>query len=247
MTTPTTHQFTKYQWLYDYYNKELFNGKLPFCLLILSRSTAKVCGHFSKERWQDRDGNKTHEINLNPTYLANATDIDICQTLVHEMVHLWQNEFGKPSRTGYHNKQWANKMQEVGLMPSHTGEPGGKQTGQQMSDYPIKGGVFEKVFNTMPKDILLPFKSTEFFIGAVSSGSGGEANSITAVGEALEPVLPPKPKNKNKIKYSCPNCKANVWGKPDLGLICKSCLSDYLELHQTISSEMLEGFTMQAQ
>ena len=94
MTTPTTHQFTKYQRLYDYYNKSLFGNKLPFCLLILSRNTARVCGHFSKDRWQDEKGNKTHEINLNPVYMAAAKDIEICQTLVHEMVHLWQFELG---------------------------------------------------------------------------------------------------------------------------------------------------------
>jgi hypothetical protein len=28
-------------------------------------------------------------------------------TLVHEMAHLQQNHFGKSSRTGYHNKEWA--------------------------------------------------------------------------------------------------------------------------------------------
>gem|GEM_PF-4500132 len=28
-------------------------GKLPFCLLILSRKTARMCGHFSPDRWED--------------------------------------------------------------------------------------------------------------------------------------------------------------------------------------------------
>ena len=53
-------------------------------------------------------------------------------------------------------------MQEVGLMPSHTGKPEGNITGQQMDDYPIKNGVFEKGFKKMPKNLLLPFKSSEF-------------------------------------------------------------------------------------
>ena len=33
-------------------------------------------------------------------------------------------------------------MQEIGLMPSQTGLPGAKTTGQQMSDYPIPAGAF---------------------------------------------------------------------------------------------------------
>ena len=36
-------------------------------------------------------------------------------TLVHEMVHFWQQEFGTPSRRGYHNREWADKMEALGL------------------------------------------------------------------------------------------------------------------------------------
>src|SRR5262249_7332085 len=67
----------------------------------------------------------------------------VISTLGHEMAHHWQHIFGKPSRNGYHNRQWAAKMEEIGLMPSDTGEPGGKKTGQRMSDYIIPGGPFE--------------------------------------------------------------------------------------------------------
>jgi hypothetical protein len=35
-------------------------------------------------------------------------------------------------------------MEAVGLMPSTTGRPGGKKTGEKMSDYPIPGGRFLK-------------------------------------------------------------------------------------------------------
>jgi len=37
------------------------------------------------------------------------------------MVHQWQQHHGKPGRRGYHNKQWAAKMNSVGLVPTHTG------------------------------------------------------------------------------------------------------------------------------
>ena len=62
------------------------------------------------------------------------------------MVHLWQHHFGKPSRAGYHNKEWAEKMHAVGLHPSDTGQPGGKETGQQMTHYIAPGGPFQAAF-----------------------------------------------------------------------------------------------------
>jgi len=239
ITPPTTHQFTKYQKLYDYYNQKLFNKELPFCLLILSRRMARVCGHFSKDRWRDEKGNKTHEINLNPVYLARAEEMDICQTLVHEMVHLWQYEFGKPSRRGYHNKEWAAKMQSVGLMPSDTGMPGGKITGERMSDYPIVGGIFEKVYKEMPKDLMLPFKSAEP-IGELEFLAALIGNS-EEVGTAAPVVAPTK---RNKTKYTCLHCKANVWGKPELEVICRSCLQEAIKIEFQLNLDILDRFMM---
>ena len=214
---PTTQQFTQYQKLYDYYNEQLFGGELPLCLLNLSRKTARVCGHFSRNRWKGKDGTQTHEINLNPVYMAQADDMDICQTLVHEMVHLWQYEFGKPSRAGYHNKEWANKMEAVGLTPSHTGKEGGRKTGQQMSDYATPDGVFLKVYESMPSELLLPFKSTERV-----GGKTFEGGVVVADGAAEGAVA--KPPKKNKVKYTC-SCGCNVWGKPKLHIICGECKS----------------------
>jgi len=30
-------------------------------------------------------------------------------------------------------------------------------------------------------------------------------------------------KEKSKVKYTCPQCKINAWGKPKLKLICGEC------------------------
>ena len=239
---PTTHQFTKYQKLYEYYNKTLFSDKpLPFCLLNLSRNTPCICGHFSMNRWEDGEGNKTHEININPVYAAKASNEEICQTLVHEMVHLWQFEFGKQrSRMGYHNREWGAKMESVGLMPSHTGKPGGRKTGQQMNDYTIKGGAFEKAFKKMPKSILLPFKSKEsegMYLGdGLGLGFLGDLFTDTPEpsGSRPSPTRPRpqpifKPYRKNKAKYTCP-CGNNVWGKPSMDLICGECRGEFAEV-----------------
>ena len=49
---------------------------------------------------------------------------------------------GTPPRRSYHDRQWAAKMKEIGLQPSTTGEPGGKETGQTVTHYIVKGGAF---------------------------------------------------------------------------------------------------------
>ena len=95
----------------------------------------------------DREGNqKRDEICLNPRhFLANTGDLELLQTLVHEQVHQWQFQFGKPSLRTYHNREWAEKMLSIGLIPSDTGRPGGKMTGQKMADYPAEDGEFLRI------------------------------------------------------------------------------------------------------
>jgi hypothetical protein len=119
-------------------------------------------------------------------------------TLVHEMVHLWQQEFGRPSRRNYHNREWGDKLESVGLMPSDTGEPGGKRTGQRVTHFVIPEGPFDLAFRAMPPEYQLPW----------SSGGLAERD---------------KPKRTDKIKYECPTCGAAVWGKAGLNIICGDC------------------------
>ena len=174
------------------------------------------------ERWR-RVGEKeysTHEISLTPTTLSR-TPIEVFSTLVHEMAHLWQWDFGKPSRSGYHNREWANKMIEIGLMPTDTGKIGGKQTGQSMTHLIIEGGAYEQAFKIMPEKYTLPFTSLEGDImkSLVSGATGGAGGKTSG--------KPATPKGRNKTKYSCPSCKINVWGKPNIGIICKDCQQEF--------------------
>lgn len=141
MGKPTLDMYAFVQAAFDHFNNELFNSQLPQPMLSFQREK-RVFGYFAASRWQDGSGGKVHEIALNPMYFITHKPLELMQTIVHEMCHLWQHEFGTPSRTGYHNKEWADKMEAIGLMPSSTGQPGGKRVGQQMSDYPLPGGRF---------------------------------------------------------------------------------------------------------
>ena len=103
-------------------------------------------GYFSGDRFASIDDPEevTDEIALNPAHFARRTPTQTLSTLVHEMVHLWQHHLGTPSRNGYHNKEWAAKMREVGLIPTDTGQPGGKDTGQKVTHIIEEGGRFDK-------------------------------------------------------------------------------------------------------
>jgi len=121
----TTMQFKTLDDLYRYYNMELFNSGLSDCIVNMSRHSNSY-GFFAARRWrsgENETGKIVHEISLNPDYLDRPF-ADWHSTLVHEMCHLWQQDYGHPSRA-YHNKEWAAKMEEVGLIPSDTGQPGG--------------------------------------------------------------------------------------------------------------------------
>ena len=81
-------------------------------------------GYASIGRWVNEKRQYVDELAVNPEYFAKYPLIEICQTLCHEMAHIWQAHYGSPGRRGYHNAQWAKKMVQIGLIPSSTGKPG---------------------------------------------------------------------------------------------------------------------------
>jgi len=192
--------------LYNYLNDTFFEGKLPSCLITLQR-TARAEGFFKKDSFSDRQapGVQVDEISLNPSVFRFRSDQEISSTLAHEMVHLWQYHFGKPSSKGYHNREWGNKMETIGLMPSATGKEGGKKTGQKMSDYIIQGGIFEKQLERYLHDK----PCVRWQIGlSVEKG--------TIIVQEVKP-------KKKKVKYQCPSCKQAAWAKPGAKFICGNC------------------------
>ncbi len=212
----TQKQFQFLENLYQFYNHTLFGGILPEIMLNFFRGK-NFSGFFSASKWKDDNNTIIHEITINPQCISDVYDVEFHQTLVHEMVHLWQLEFGKTSRNGYHNSEFANKMIEIGLMPSHTGKIGGRTTGQKMGDYFLEDGAFVLAFKKLQENQfelkkLLP-KSTQ---------------NETTENKFLKPIPEEKPK-KNKTKYTC-KCKKNLWGKAGLVFHCKDCETQFKEV-----------------
>ncbi len=224
----TTPEYSGFEKAYDHFNKALFGNRLPRCLITLQRKGG-TSGYFSANRFKQRSGSGvlTDEIALNPDSFLDATDTEIMQTLVHEMCHLWQEHFGHPSRRTYHNKEWADKMEDIGLMPSTTGKPGGNRVGQKMLDYPIEGGRFEKSCQRLFATGYRPNWQSSFIPGKapVGEGSGvagnhadsGTGGKVTGAGSVKS--------NKTKTKFTCSRCGQNAWAKPSAMLLCGVCFA----------------------
>jgi hypothetical protein len=183
---------------YDWFNGELFGGKLVDVFITYQRRSHSK-GYFSPDRFSGRTAEfGRHELALNPDAFIGRTDERIVSTLVHEMVHVWQQQHGKPGSRGYHNKEWAAKMKAIGLQPSNTGAVGGNETGQQMSHYVLPNGPFAQSF-------------------AELAATGWRLNLESAPHAGLDGG------RRSKTKFSCPDCGQNAWGKPDLWIACILC------------------------
>jgi SprT-like family protein len=203
--TLTTQEYKKLDAAFTFFNMRLFHGELPTCLITLARKR-NARGYFGGGMFVSRLSNqKVDEIALNPENFDGRTDKEILSTLVHEMVHLQQHHFGSPSRSNYHNREWAHWMEQIGLMPSDTAKPGGKRTGQRVSHYIIEGGTFDQAC-----EIWLKGEEVQIGFNSLRAGSSKSNSSI-------------------KIKYSCPQCHQNCWAKPNAILKCGICELDMEE------------------
>ena len=132
--------------------------------------------------------------------------------LAHEMLHLWQHENGMLSRNDYHNAEYAKKSEEIGLVPSSTGQPGGKRTGQKMSHYPAP--AFLKVFHNFPfgkiEYLPLPIKEVAVYTG----------------------------KN-DKITYQYPECGFTSWSKQKSLPDCFRCFSLMLPKERKVGKQAI--------
>jgi hypothetical protein len=173
-------------------------------VLVTLQRHANTRGYFSPKRFRGRiEETEVHELALNPDSFIGRSDEIILSTLVHEMVHVWQQTHGRPPRRSYHDRQWAAKMREIGLQPSSSGEPGGKETGQSMSHYILPGGRYAEAFAK------LAARGFQLHWQSVPASEQG------------------KVKKASKTKFTCPDCGLNAWAKPGARLICGVCYNEW--------------------
>lgn len=234
--TPTADLYGQLQQVATHFNQALFEGMLPPMVITLQRS-GTASGYFSASRWIHSNGTTVSELALNPAVFATRPLIALYQTVAHELCHLWQHIDGSASRPGYHNSVWAEKMIDIGLMPSSTGKPGGATTGQKMSDYPLPGGKFLNACEALATEgfaltwldqghrMAVDFR---YAVEAPLDIEGDIAKQLlTPLGEFFPNLERQQPlvavNQKLKIKYACPECRVGVWGKRGLVINCGRC------------------------
>ncbi|WP_426106327.1 SprT-like domain-containing protein [Massilia sp. TSP1-1-2] len=230
--------YAELQLVYDTFNVELFNDSLADCLFTLQRKPSTM-GYFSAGRFGNRKGEQLHELAVNPDCFAVVPLVEIMSTIAHEMVHLWQHQHGTPGRGRYHDKVWGDKMEEIGLMPSSTGMPGGKKSGDKVAEYPIKGGRFLAICDRLlTADFQISWYDRFTTMAPYTGGAAGAGiladlpASGAVVASASGVQMAPSTRtnsggvltaNKsNRSKYRC-TCDIQVWGKPGLKIKCCAC------------------------
>ena len=253
MTTKPTIEFYSYlSSAFDFFNKRLFGNELSPVVFTVTRKK-NAAGYFRKGGWLNESEQRFHEIAVNPNSFITASPLELCQTIVHEMCHQWQEDFGTPSRTCYHNTEWAEKMTDIGLKPI---SKNGKGTGQSVSDEPVPGDRFEAAcveffvsgyklalvdgsHNTganlkMLNDIMSErthkkeIKGDEFYTSKIKEiEDQGLMDAVsTPIHEFYDIEVPQETKESTyskKSTYQCKTCLAKVWGAPTLSIGCLKC------------------------
>lgn len=232
--SPTTECMLYWVVVYKIMNRCLFGGKLPNCMITIERQ-GRAFGYFRPNSFKNRDGEVVHQIALNPNCFEPYGDLEAFQTFAHEMCHLWREVLGPRNRNGsngtrgYHCRAWGRKMEEIGLMPSHTGKPGGRKTGYQMADYVIDGSKFAVLAN----ELLEKGKHVEWRDASQKRAATTQVEDILdleglllmpAGGEEVTQSEPTKARQ-SRVKYTCPNpeCGQNAQGGHKGALICGFC------------------------
>jgi len=104
-------------------------------------------------------------------------------------------------------------MKEIGLQPTTTGEPGGKEVGQSVTHYIIPGGLYAAAYWRL--------SATGFHLNWQSQPFSTER----------------KKKAASKTKYTCPTCATNAWAKPETALICGGCYEEDGETTLMVAEE----------
>src|SRR5580704_14236515 len=91
---PTTKIYKSLDDAFMFFNRRLFGGRLPACLITMQRSKSAY-GYFAGGWFGSKDGKEiTDEIALNPSHFHERSIEQSLSTPVPEMAHLEQHHFG---------------------------------------------------------------------------------------------------------------------------------------------------------
>jgi len=216
--TPTCVSAENYDSAFAYFNFQLFGGALPAVHFTLSASK-RYAGYYRHAYFVNEKGERVDEIGMNPEAFQDIDDY--LSTIVHEMCHQLQQLTGTPGKGGYHNRQWANSMMDVGLKPINL-ENEKRQTGRKITHEIVAGGRFDVACKAL---LATQFK-IRWLRGEPVADTGTEDDEQRADREEEEQKAKDRKEKKLKSKtpYHCPSCLFKAWAKPQAKLVCGDCM-----------------------
>ena len=194
-TTPTKRAYDGLDAAYEYFNKRLFNGRLPTCLITV-RPHRGAYGYFSRERFGSRDGNEIPRRDR-----AQYQNFPAAQP-VRDFIDAGARD-GAPGAASF-RRAIARRLPQHGMGAARgTRRPhafeyrrAGRQAHRAADDalrHPH--GPFAQAFAA--SEFTVPFYDR------------AGASDVTRA--------------KRKVAYTRPSCDDKVWGKPDVQPHCGKC------------------------
>lgn len=201
--SPTKIAYVSLDDAYSFFDANLFADRLRGQALITLQRRGRSRGFVSPEKFVDRaTGKRVHELALNPGYFPGMSDTDILAQLAHEMCHVLQLVKGTAGRRGFHNEDWADTMESIGLTPTATGVAGGARTGEIVSQVVDEG----------------PFKAV---CTRLLAGGRRLVRFEDKADQKTEKAK--KAKAASHTAFVCPACERQVRGVPTSFVLCGHC------------------------
>ena len=227
----TTQLYTKFELCMTQIEKRFFldKGKKEFPKIVMAinnRVSSCVVAFVQADALYDKStAEKIQYMGINPYYLDRTVG-EVMATLCHELCHIYENAYIHIARNGYHDKQWASLMKDCGLEPKYL-----NKSKTAVSHTVIEGGEFDKFISEFVEEHGADF----FTICSYSKVLDTKVRKELGLSDEDEEDKPDnadkplKKYNRNKVKYTCPNCDTKVWGKKDLYIICGNCNEQFEE------------------
>ena len=187
--------------LFQIFNKRFYNGEILTPVIAVNSDSSNSCYGWCTtwKAWQQEGTEGHYEINMCAEHLNRPFD-EICVTLLHEMVHIWNLQLGiKDTSRGntYHNAKFKTMAEDKGLSITRHAK-----YGWTISELSMEGQDFV--------DTITDMKFNLYRTPIAKSESTSKSKSSSR-------------------KYICPECGQSVRATKEIKLLCGEC-SDEDEL-----------------
>lgn len=266
MSTPTDEVSDDLQHAYNHFNKLLFAGTLPADIVLSYQREALSFGFVRKRQYLHLSCRESHELTLNPSWIPHRGLTETLATLVHNMCRFYLSLVGlRPSRGGYHNRELADLLKMLGLLPRVDGDPNGKETGHRIRVLVKDGGPFDVACRKLLADGFA-FAWVDRVAGISTYNAKlrqcrAPENRATATISsnptgpiAPPPVVLPPPYTQiqdkldyrpvtgagQRRKYQCPTCGKQFWGGHGIEAKCVPCGRRFIDTDPATARRALE-------